>query len=110
MDDGSLLHLTVAEHDGATEVVLDGELDLSCVEALSTALRGAIAARPSIVVVDAAHLSYMDSTGIKCLVTAARACDAAGTRLVVRNARGIVLRVMQLTGVDETLLERVQSR
>jgi anti-anti-sigma factor len=57
-------------------------------------------------VIDAARLSYMDSSGISCLMSASEQARAVGARVVVRNAVGVVERVMSITGVDDQLLEQ----
>ena len=103
MTDG--LRIARADRDGVAEIVLDGELDLASVASLRSALDAALAARVSRVVVDASGLSYMDSSGINCLMSAAEQARRTGSRVVVRNPAGIVRTVLAITGVDRELLE-----
>jgi anti-sigma B factor antagonist len=58
-----------------------------------------------LVVVDFSGLTFLDSTGVNCLVRARADGDAAGTRLLVRNATGIARRVLEITGLAELLCE-----
>ena len=87
-------------------MALDGELDLSNAEALGEFLREVTEElTPVKVVVDLARLSFLDSSGIRCFIHAARAAAKVGSKLTVRNPVGRVLRVLELCGVDEILLD-----
>jgi anti-anti-sigma factor len=88
------------------EVVVDigGELDLANTTALGHALANIVAEQPSTVTLDLAQVTFMDSTGIHCLVDAARQAAAVGCRLSARNPGPAVLRVMEICGVDAILL------
>src|SRR5947209_7895006 len=99
------LYVSEVDADGDVELHLAGELDMLAVPMLAEALAAAIDKRVPRVVVDAARLSYIDSSGIDCLMNAAFAAKLVDTRLVVRNAEGIVRRVLAITGVDDELLE-----
>jgi anti-anti-sigma factor len=50
-------------------------------------------------VVDLADVTFLDSVGIVALVTAHKKAAAAGQTLTVVNPRGVVRRVLDLTGV-----------
>jgi anti-sigma B factor antagonist len=100
-----ILKVSRAENGDTIELALDGELDLASVSNLESALFEALACRPACVVVDAARLSYMDSSGISCLMRAANEARSTGARVVVRNADGVVANVMSITGVDAELIE-----
>jgi anti-sigma B factor antagonist len=99
------LHVTRSERDGVAEIALAGDLDLASVSVLQSALDDALATRTRRVVVDASGLSYLDSSGINCLMRAADSAKRAGARVVVRNPAGIVATVLAITGVDGELLE-----
>jgi anti-anti-sigma factor len=99
------LEITTTAGD-AGEVVLRvlGELDINTEPALTTALREVIESSPGQeVVVDLAELSFIDSSGVRALLEGSDRATRRGTRLRARNARGIVARVLYLTGVDELL-------
>jgi len=105
LQSSELLQWAVTSTDEEVSVVLTGEVDLSTRVALADLLRGVIAAKPARVVVDLAQVSFLDSTGIHTLLTAAQAATDVGGTLVVRNPTNIVMRVITICGVGETLLE-----
>jgi anti-anti-sigma factor len=88
------------------EIALEGELDLSNAAALGAALESVVEAQPSTVRVDLAQLSFLDSTGLHCLLDAADKAAAVGCRLVVRRPNRTVMRVLSICGVDDVLLDR----
>jgi anti-sigma B factor antagonist len=100
-----LLQWSVSSGDREVIVAVEGELDLANAEALGKVLQAVVDEKPVKVVVDLASLSFLDSTGIRCLVGAAQAAAKVGCKLVVRNAGGIVERVLQLCGVDKILMD-----
>ena len=71
---------------------------------LSDALRDVLDTRPERITVDLTNLSYLDSSGIHCLVNAAKRASEVGCDLVVHNPTRMVLRVLELTDVVELLL------
>jgi anti-sigma B factor antagonist len=83
-------------------LVLTGEVDLSSVGVLVEALNGVPSTVPG-VVVDLAELTLLDSTGIAALVAGHRAAVAIGQTFIVVNARDMVRRVLQVTGVLDVL-------
>lgn len=87
-------------------VSLSGECDLAtCAEladALASALAGAVA-EPPVVVVDLGGLVFIDSSGVHQLVMAHHAARERNGHVYVRNACGSVATVLELTGVGELL-------
>jgi anti-sigma B factor antagonist len=84
---------------GVTVLHLAGELDLSAESAMNQAIASALAARPRAIVVDLAGLSFLDSTGVRCLIIARRDATSAGIVLTVEGATGIIEQVLTITGV-----------
>lgn len=80
-----LLQWSTVRSPYQVSVVPEGEVDLATADVLSTLLAEVLAERPSKVVVDLAGVSFLDSTGIKCLLAAQTAATAGGCRLVVRR-------------------------
>jgi anti-sigma B factor antagonist len=99
-----LLRWSIAASADTVTIELEGELDLANCEALREVLREVTSRKPGQVVVDLAQLSFLDSSGIRCLIGAVQ--DAAGgeTGFVVRQPQAAVRRVMEVCGVDELLL------
>jgi anti-sigma B factor antagonist len=89
--------------DGSTVVVLRGELDCTYEVAVTGLLAGAVDGG-SPVTVDVAELTFLDSSGLRCLLRAAQDAAALGSRLVVTNATGMVRRVIQIAAVESELL------
>jgi anti-anti-sigma factor len=82
--------------DGTASLALEGELDLASAPtfemAVSEALSGAVA-----VEIDAGGVSFMDSSGLRALLSARRNADAAGRNLRLVRASDAVSRVLEVT-------------
>jgi anti-sigma B factor antagonist len=83
---------------------LAGELDLSAVACIDEIVEQTLSdPRVSLVVLDVARATFLESSALGALVRGRRAASAQGRRLVVVNATGHVRRVLDLTGVAEVL-------
>ena len=100
-----LLRWSVSTRARGITVALEGELDLSNADALQKALLEVVHTRPAVLTVDLAHLTYLDSTGVHCLLDAAETAAASGCHLAVRRANTTVRRVLAICGVDHMLLD-----
>lgn len=100
--DGPVL-LVDSRRDGTSGwiVAADGEIDLATSPPLRAALLEAIEAQPR-VLVDLRAVTFMDSTGIATLLTAAEAARRHGTELVVDPSR-TVRKVLELVGAEAAL-------
>ena len=103
------LRCAVSRDDGTVTVALEGEIDLSSVAVMRDALERALSERSPLVVVDFSRVSFLDSTGVNCLVQARADGQAVGCRLLVRNATGIAQRVLTITGLDEMLCDETDG-
>jgi anti-anti-sigma factor len=90
-------------------VALAGEVDISNEAELRAALAEVVATKPARIVVDVAGVSYLDSSGVRCLLNAAQDATAAGSELIVCRPVGIVQRVLEICGVDELLLRSARG-
>jgi anti-sigma B factor antagonist len=89
----------------ASEIVLEGELDLGARAALDDAARAALEPGPvEAVVLDLRSVTFADSTTIEWLVATDRRARSGRARLVVLTAPGAVRRLLALTGLDERLV------
>jgi anti-sigma B factor antagonist len=104
-----LLRWSVSTHGDGVEIALAGEMDLSNAAAVGDALEAIVNARPATVSVDLAELSFLDSTGLHCLLDAAEKAATVGCQLVVRRPGPTVLRIFAICGVDDILLGRVDG-
>jgi anti-anti-sigma factor len=93
----------VSEREGAVHSLsLDGELDLANADKVDQELRRVEAGDADVILVDLWDVSFIDSTGIRVLLTAAARCRHDG-RLVIERANPLVLRVLHLAGVSRLL-------
>ena len=99
-----LLRWSISASADAVTVTLEGELDLANCESLRELLREITSRKPGEVFVDLAQLSFLDSSGIRCLIGVAQDAARNETTFVVRQPQAAVRRVMEVCGVDELLL------
>jgi anti-sigma B factor antagonist len=99
-----LLRWSVRRGGDEVEVAIAGEMDLATTGPLGQALGLVLDAKPVTVSLDVAEVSFLDSSGIRCLVGAAERAAEVGSHLVVRNPTPMVLRVLEICGVDHLLL------
>lgn|SRR5262245_2983131 len=89
---------------GVVSVDAAGEVDLLTASVLEQAIVKAVAAVGGTgVVVDLAGVTFLDSSGISVLLEGRRMADNSAKSYRVDGARGIVLQVLELTGVWEHL-------
>lgn len=94
----------ITEHHGQWSVLrLQGELDVSARDRLRHAIDSALESHPPILVVDLSGLDFADCAGLSILVYAQKLLVAGGSELVAVDAKPIVLRLLQLTGLDTYL-------
>jgi anti-anti-sigma factor len=97
--------LTYESHqtDGMIRLALDGEFDLSNAIQVEDALKEIERDRPPLLVLDLRELTFMDSTGLRVMVSAdARARDDS-RRLAIVQGPETVHRVFRITGLDDHL-------
>jgi anti-sigma B factor antagonist len=91
------------DRDGFVHVALVGELDLSTVAKVQEELRRVEASSPATLVVDLSKLTFLDSTGLRCIVTADERARAEGRRIVIVRGPDAVQRVFAITRLEERL-------
>jgi anti-sigma B factor antagonist len=89
--------------DGVTRLVLAGEFDLAAVPQFEDAVAAAEAGGPAAIVIDLSGLSFMDSSGLRALVTADDRANTAGRRLAIVPGPPAVRRVFEITQLDSKL-------
>ena len=95
-DAGGSLEVRVDELEGGVHVVvLRGELDVATGGDASAALAG-LSQDGHSVLVDLSGLQFVDSSGVKMLVAAARAVEASGGSFVVCSPGEAVARVIAI--------------
>jgi stage II sporulation protein AA (anti-sigma F factor antagonist) len=92
------------ERRGDEQVIaLEGELDLDGAERVNRELLRAEGSDARRIVLDLSALRFIDSTGIRLILTADARSRADGNRLVLIRGPRAVHRVFELTGIAERL-------
>ncbi len=97
------LTLTSARDGDAHVISLSGELDIASAETLERELEDVEATDAERIVIDLSGLTFMDSTGIRLLLTAHQRLQGFTDRLQLRRGPAAVHRVFELSGVVEIL-------
>ena len=84
-------------------LTLGGELDIAGIEQLLAALEAVEQDRPALVVVDLRNVTFLDSSGLRTLLTAHAAASREGRRLALVRPPGPVYRVFEIALLDRRL-------
>jgi anti-anti-sigma factor len=99
----TILDVETRPGNGLVQVVLRGELDLSTVEKVEEELARVEGDEIKVLVLDLSGLSFLDSTGLRLMVTAHQRAEKEGRRLVIVKGPETVHRVFTITKLDEKL-------
>lgn len=94
---------TRQEEDGAVRIAVGGELDLSTALTFDEEVRRAEDARPQTIVLDLRRLRFMDSTGLRLIMSAQARARTRGRRLAIVQGSDAVKRLFRLAGVHRRL-------
>ena len=86
-----------------TVLTLRGELDMSSAPLLVRELEAVEAEHPRQILLDLAELSFMDVTGLRTILDAARRARRAGRAFVIANPLPHIIRLLELTAIDQTV-------
>jgi len=101
--DMALLELDTHDEDGAIRLSLSGELDISSAPRVEEELTRVEADAPPVLVLDLRGLAFMDSTGLRLIVSADARAREQGRRLAVVRGPEAVQRIFRVTRLDERL-------
>lgn len=102
MQDGHyLLRISSTSEPGASVAVVrvEGEVDMAVAALFRAALEERIHPHCDLVV-DLAGVTFLDAAGVGVLLEVEGAAREVGRTVRIRNATGIVARVLQITGTD----------
>ncbi len=102
----SPLSMTTIYRDEGRRLAVSGELDMATAPQLAAAIAGDERDDGGPPVLDFAGLAFMDVSGMRVLLDAARRAKRDGGRLVVFNPQPAIRRLFALTAVDRTLQVR----
>ena len=83
---------------------MDGELDVGTAPRLGAALHRLVDEGRTSLTLDCSGLTFVDSQGLGMLVGVSRRLKEAGGSLHLQGARSQLLRVLQLTRLDQTFI------
>lgn len=85
--------------DDEVVLVLVGELDPHTAPLLRSSIDGALGDRTSSLVLDVAGLGFIDSSGLRVIISAHKTMDDRGGRLALRSPTPNTLRLLEITGL-----------
>ena len=88
---------------GGISFALSGDLDLSTLEQLESALEESLDGKPELVILDLRELTFLDSSGLRAMLALHASQREQGGRLVLIRGPRRVHRVLELTRADEEL-------
>ena len=86
---------------GPCAVTVRGEVDLASATDLEACIRHALEGSPSSVVLDLAGLTFIDSSGLRVLVSVSADARSRAVSFGLRNVPGHAQRVLDITGLSE---------
>ncbi len=97
------LDISVSQTGRTRLLRLSGEFDLAGVESFEGKLRGDESDGAMTLVVDLRGVTFMDSSGLRAILTAEHLASSEGWRFLVVRGSEAVERVMAMTDVDRRL-------
>ena len=98
-----LLSVSVEADGDAVKLVARGEMDLATADVVDRELVKAEASDARRIILDLSGVEFIDSSGLKVLVHAARRSDSDSNRLAVMPGTGRVAEMLRLTGIEKLL-------
>jgi anti-sigma B factor antagonist len=99
----TLLQLETEEADSYVRLALSGELDIASAPQVEEALNRIEANQPGLILIDLRGLEFMDSTGLRTVVSADSRAREEGRRLAVVRGPEQVERIFTVTRLNERL-------
>ncbi len=89
--------LTIAVGEQPRQLTLEGDLDSHTAPNLETAIQAL--GYGSGITIDLAHVDFIDSSGLRVLITTHTTLDEQGGRLVLASPSPAVVRLFEITGL-----------
>ena len=102
MPDEELLSIEIEESAGEVVLTIVGELAPHTSGDLEAALAGLVTT-PARVVLDLAGVGFIDSAGLRVILSANQAMESQGCCLILRSPSETALRILEITALLETL-------
>jgi anti-sigma B factor antagonist len=94
---------TEIDREDVAVLALTGEIDVMTAGAVRARTLAAVDARPAALVLDLSNVDFFGSNGIAIVLETAQRAELRGIRFAVVANRHLVLRPLQVTGVDARL-------
>jgi|TARA_B100000959_G_scaffold266941_1_gene309905 anti-sigma B factor antagonist len=101
MMDKPTLQIDIETFGSSTVLIPLGDIDLSKSSDLRTALRPIIDAIPDKIIVDLAHVPYMDSSGIATLIEGLQLSKNSNIRFMICSLQEGVRSIIELARLDQ---------
>jgi anti-sigma B factor antagonist len=92
--------IRLEESEGRVRIEFEGELDVATTASAEEELRRVERRGARLIVLDLRRLTFMDSTGLRLLVSADARARGGDYRLAIIRGPDAVHRVLELTGLD----------
>jgi anti-sigma B factor antagonist len=89
--------------DGGVRLRLDGEFDIGSIAMVEASLRRAEEDQPGLLVLDLSGVTFIDSSGLRVILTADRRAKQQGRRFALIEGSAAIQRIFKITGVDSVL-------
>jgi len=99
----SPFEIITEEGEGQTRVELVGELDIASAPQFEEGLEKVEANTSGVLVLDLRKVEFIDSTGLRAVITADERARSAGRRFVIIRGTPAVERVLSVTQLDQRL-------
>jgi anti-sigma B factor antagonist len=103
MGDSDQLRIDLRQESDRMVVSLEGELDMANAPLLSATIEDPRLKAAPTVVLDLQQLSFLDSTGLRVILSAREKCWRRGQEFAVTQGSPQVARLLSVTGVGEHL-------
>jgi anti-sigma B factor antagonist len=97
------LSLETREEGDQVCIAVEGELDLSSALTFDEEVRRAEERQPETLVIDLSGLRFLDSTGLRLIMSAQARARKRGMRLAIVEGGDAVKRIFRLAGVNRSL-------
>src|SRR3954469_14619772 len=95
--------VSCSETEPNARLELRGELDMSSAPVLARKLDSVAGQHPKEILLDLGGLSFMDVTGLRTILDAARRARRDGGAVVIANPMPHIVRLLELTAIDQSL-------
>jgi anti-sigma B factor antagonist len=103
MDVGNQLAIERSEAPDHVTLTATGEIDLASVGLLETEINASLERGVDLLVIDLIGVTFLDSTGLRTLLSTHTKFDERGGRLALVVSGGPVMRLFDVTGIESEL-------